>query len=71
MSQRYQNDGYITESVGPVTFREATIGLAGLLGGAFIYFQEGLKRGGFVPTSPANSSPSVAIPSPTPTASPF
>lgn len=71
MSQRYQNDGYVTESVGPVTFREATIGLAGLLGGAFIYFQEGLKRGGFAPTSPANPSPSAAMPSPTPTTSPF
>lgn len=73
MSQRYQNDGYVTESVGPVTFREATIGLAGLLGAVFIYFQEGLKRGGLLPASPANPSPSAGVssPTPTPTGSPF
>jgi hypothetical protein len=69
MSQRYETDGYVTESVGPVTFRQATIGLAGLLGGVFIYFQEGLKRGGLSQPNLANPSPSAATP--TPTASPL
>ncbi|MEO8044370.1 MAG: hypothetical protein ABI674_05640, partial [Spartobacteria bacterium] len=45
MSQRYDHDGYVTESIGPITFREATIGVAGAVGGMFIYFREGLKSG--------------------------
>jgi hypothetical protein len=69
MSQRYETDGYVTESVGPVTFRQATVGLAGLIGGAFIYLQEGLKRGGLSQPNLANPLPSAATP--TPTASPF
>src|SRR4029453_14361498 len=45
MSQRYDHDGYVTESVGPVTFREATIGLAVVVGGLFFYLREGLNKG--------------------------
>lgn len=70
MSQRYEGDGYVTESVGPVTFREATIGLAGAIGGLFIYLQEGLKAGGLVPAA-APPSPVPVMPSPAPTATPF
>ena len=72
MSQRYEEDGYVTESVGPVTFREATIGVAGAVGGLFIYFRDGLKAGipwqsGLVsPTPAADESPTVS-----PTPSPF
>jgi hypothetical protein len=69
MSERYETDGYVTESVGPVTFRQATIGLAGLIGGAFIYLQEGLKRGASSQPNPGDPLPSAATP--TPTASPF
>jgi hypothetical protein len=70
MSQRYEGDGYITESIGPVTFREAAIGLAGAISGLFLYSRDGLKGGGFLPTHPANSMPSPS-PSPSPSASPF
>jgi hypothetical protein len=69
MSQRYETDGYVTESVGSVTFRQATIGLACLVGGAFIYLQEGLKRGGLSQPNLANPVPAAATP--TPIASPF
>ena len=54
MSQRYDDDGYVTESVGPVTFREATIGLAVAVGGLFIYLQDGLKNRDLLPTGPTN-----------------
>lgn len=63
MSQRYVVDGYLTESVGPITFNEATIGLAAAVGGVFLYLQKGSNGGGaLLPTS---------TPSPTVTASPF
>jgi hypothetical protein len=65
MAQRYATDGYMTESIGPVAFNEAAIGLLGAVGGAFVYFQEGHR--GF-PTSPA--APSAGTPSPTPEESP-
>jgi hypothetical protein len=29
-SQRYDRDGYVAESIGPITFNDATIGLAAL-----------------------------------------
>ncbi len=72
MSQRYEGDGYVTESIGPVTFRQATIGLAGAVGGLFLYLQEGLKGKDFLPTGSANSMPGTySSPSPSPNASPF
>src|SRR5204862_8924 len=40
MSQRYDKEGYVTESLGPVTFREATIGLVGTLAGLFVSLPE-------------------------------
>ncbi|HEY3661534.1 MAG TPA: hypothetical protein VGL24_00095 [Chthoniobacterales bacterium] len=72
MSQRYEKDGYVTESVGPVTFREATVGLAGAVGGMFIYFQNGLKAGGPWQTGTASPTPSPdESPTVSPTPSPF
>ncbi|HEV8422046.1 MAG TPA: hypothetical protein VGQ40_01785 [Chthoniobacterales bacterium] len=69
MSQRYENDGYVTESIGPVTFRQATAGIAAAIIGSLEYFHQGLKVPG-LSASPATSPPStVASPSPTP--SPF
>ncbi len=72
MSQRYEEDGYVTESVGPVTFRQATIGVAGAVGALFIYFSERLKAGGPWQRSAADPTPSPADSATvSPTPSPF
>ncbi|MDQ3545406.1 MAG: hypothetical protein M3429_02630, partial [Verrucomicrobiota bacterium] len=72
MSQRYEEDGYVTESVGPVTFREATIGVAGAVGGLFIYFREGLKAGRPWLSGSADPTPTPdQLPEVSPTPSPF
>ena len=72
MAQRYESDGYVTESVGPVTFREATIGVAGAVAGLFIYLRDGLKTGGLLQSDPADPTPSaLVLPTVSPTPSPF
>jgi hypothetical protein len=76
MSQRYEGDGYVTESVGPVTFREATLGLAGVIGGVLIHLREGnalLQNLSASPSpAPALAAPSGSPePTETPTPSPF
>ncbi len=72
MSQRYDEDGYVTESVGPVTFRQATLGLAGTVGGLVVYFREGLKAGGPWQSAPANATPAPdESPTVSPSPSPF
>lgn len=72
MSQRYETDGYVTESVGPVTFREATIGVAGAVAGLFIYLRDGLKTGGLLQSDPVDPTPSaLVLPTVSPTPSPF
>jgi hypothetical protein len=71
MSQRYDHDGYVTESVGPVTFREATIGLAVVVGGLFIYLQDGLKNRDLLPTGPTSPAMVPVAPSASPSASPL
>jgi len=68
MSQRYEKEGYVTESLGPVTFRAATIALAGMVAAAFVDLQDRFKGGGLVPNPLA---PAGATPSPTPSSSPF
>ena len=73
MSQRYEGEGYVTDSVGPVTFREATIGLAGVMGALLIHLREGnalLQNLSASPSPPpAMTLPSVA-PEPTETPAP-
>lgn len=71
MSQRYDNDGYVTESVGPVTFREATIGLAVAVGGLFFYLQDGLKNLDLLPANSTNPATVPLAPSASPSASPL
>lgn len=68
MSQRYEKEGYVTESLGPVTFRAAAVGLAGTIAAAFIDLQDRFKAGGVVPNP---LSPATATASPTPSPSPF
>jgi hypothetical protein len=71
MSQRYDHDGYVTESVGPVTFREVTIGVAGAVGGLFIYLQDGRKTRDLLPTGPTSPAMVPVAPSASPSASPL
>lgn len=76
MSQRYEGNGYITESVGPVTFREATLGLAGVIGALLIHLREGsalLQNLSASPSpSPAATAPAMSPePTETPTPTPF
>jgi hypothetical protein len=73
MSQRYEKEGYVTESLGPVTFRAATIGLVGTVGVLFVNLQDRFKGSSLLPGGPPSnplSSP-AATASPSPSASPF
>ncbi|MGI8432827.1 MAG: hypothetical protein ACR2MW_11135 [Chthoniobacterales bacterium] len=52
MSQRYTGGGYVTESIGPVTFTEATLGLGTAFAAGYVYYAHGF--GGLVrPVAPA------------------
>jgi hypothetical protein len=65
-SQRYDRDGYLAESIGPITLDQAAIGLAILSSvGAAARQQAGLGLGGSSPPSAATSHPTSG-PSPTP-----
>jgi hypothetical protein len=69
MSQRFEREGYITESVGPVTFRAATLAIGAGIGGSLVYLREGLGNAGFAPTggpTPGSTLPIFASPSPSP-----
>lgn len=72
VSQRYQDDGYVTESVGPVSIYQAALGIAGATGmGAAWYQRETGNRGisgAGAPTLPPIPSP--ALPSPSPIGTP-
>ena len=70
MSQRFEKEGYITESVGPITFRTATLGIGAAIGGSLIYLREGLKSSGFNPVGnlPAGGTTPTPVPA-TPSAS--
>jgi hypothetical protein len=72
-SQRYERDGYVAESVGPITFNQSVIGLAILSGFGATARQKagsglsglGSPPGGSSPPSP-NPSPTPPTPAPTP-----
>ncbi len=67
-SQRYDRDGYVAESVGPITLNQSVIGLAILSGtGAAARRKAGSSLGGW--GSPPATSPQPAL-SPSPTPSP-
>jgi hypothetical protein len=66
-SQRYDRDGYVAESVGPVTLDQAAIGLAILSGfGPGLRQQAGTSLGGWGPSSTQTPQPTTSTPSPTP-----
>jgi hypothetical protein len=70
MSQNYQSDGYVTESVGPVTFYEAFAGAALLGGGAAMLYERQARSAGvlgsLIPSLSSSPSGGSAAPSPSP-----
>jgi hypothetical protein len=64
MSQNYDKDGYIAESVGPLTFYQTIIGLGGLGGAAAAFYHRQTHPPANYPVAP-NSVPD-ATPSPSP-----
>lgn len=44
MSQSYDGDGYIAESVGPITLCQAVVGIGGLGGAAAVFYQHQTQR---------------------------
>jgi hypothetical protein len=76
MSQSYDRDGYIAESVGPVTLYQTIIGVGGLGGAAAVLYQrqtqgqtQGPPSSPVAPVIPPSASPSV-LRSPSPGKSP-
>jgi hypothetical protein len=72
-SQRYQGNGYVAESIGPITASQTGVGalvVAGL--GAYAYQHSGLSSlgGSLVPPSLGPSGPRIPMPTPTNSASP-
>jgi len=66
-SQRYDRDGYVAESLGPITLDQAAIGLAILSSvGTAARQQAATGFGSWAPSSTATPRPAVSSPSPTP-----
>jgi hypothetical protein len=64
MSQNYDKDGYIAESIGPLTFYQAIVGLGGIGGGAAAFYHHQTHPGASPQVAP--SSVPAASPSPSP-----
>ena len=72
-SQRYERDGYVAESVGPITFNQSVIGLAILSGVGAAARQKagsGLSGLGSPPSGSSQPSPSPSPTSPNPAPTP-
>jgi hypothetical protein len=66
-SQRYDRDGYVAESLGPITLDQAAIGLAILSSvGTAARQQATTGFGSWAPSSTATPQPATSSPSPTP-----
>jgi hypothetical protein len=65
-SQRYEREGYIAESVGPITFNQSVIGLAILSGAGAAARQKVNNSLGGAGSPPALNPQPSPIPSPTP-----
>jgi hypothetical protein len=65
-SQRYDRDGYVAESLGPITLDQAAIGLAVLSSVGTARHRAATSLGSLVPSSSATPPPAVNSPSPTP-----
>lgn len=64
MSQVYQSDGYVTESVGPVSIYQAAFGIAAASGAAATFYQ---KQTGAASSGPTISSSPAVPTAPAPT----
>jgi hypothetical protein len=67
MTQRYENDGYVTESIGPVSMFQAVIAAAAGMGFGGPMLKDKLPPFG---TATGATPPAVLIPAPSPTPSP-
>ena len=66
-SQRYDRDGYVAESLGPITLDQAAIGLAILSSVGTTAGQQAATGFGWAPSSTATPQPAaISSPSPTP-----
>ena len=71
VSQNYRNDGYVTESVGPISVYQAVLGIAGASGAGADFYQgqtgSGIPGGIAAPTPPnVSSSPTATVAPPPP-----
>ncbi|HEV8185217.1 MAG TPA: hypothetical protein VGP40_04615 [Chthoniobacterales bacterium] len=71
VSQNYRNDGYVTESVGPISVYQAVLGIAGASGAGADFYQgqtgSGIPGGIAAPTTPnVSSSPTATVAPPPP-----
>ncbi|MEN3371325.1 MAG: hypothetical protein V7609_3468 [Verrucomicrobiota bacterium] len=69
MSQRYDTDGYVAESIGPVTLYQTVLGVGAISGAATMFYRHQM------PPTPSNSPPAPLVtpaesPSPSPADSP-
>ena len=69
MSQTYQGDGYMTESVGPVSIYQAALGMAALTGMGASFYQRQVHGVG-PDNTPAPAAGPPATPSVTPSPDP-
>ncbi len=69
LSQSYDGDGYMTESVGPVSVFQAALGAAGLSGAGGAFYQHQIQNSSDT-SAEESPTPSIEPPSPTPDESP-
>ena len=72
MSQRYDADGYVAESIGPVTLYQTILGVGAISGATTMFYQHKLPG---TPRTPSSSTPAplatpAGLPSPSPADSP-
>ncbi len=66
-STYYKGDGYMTESVGPVTFSQAAVGVAAIVGASVAAYRHPAQLGGMKGTTP---TPTLTQPAQTPDVTP-
>ncbi|MEY2493710.1 MAG: hypothetical protein QOJ45_202 [Verrucomicrobiota bacterium] len=72
MSQSYEKDGYVSQSIGPVTLYQSILGVGAISGAATMFYQHQIPG---TPRTPSSATPApqitpVGSPSPSPSVSP-